>query len=158
MVEFIQRILLVTTDRYILKYESIIHSNGKRFHAASKHSSEFRDPTSLIASAISRSSSTIKPVRPCSIISGSAPYRNAITGVPQANSSIATRSSDIRITFHKAGVQTSMSRSYSFLCTRAHINNLARTISRVRNFGITSSTRVTQRQVIKRLFIHRIQV
>jgi len=49
-----------------------------------------KDPAARIASAISRSSLTRKPVRPCSTISANAPEGNAITGVPQANASIAT--------------------------------------------------------------------
>jgi len=39
---------------------------------------------------MSGTSDTMKPVRPCSTISGSAPDRKATTGVPQAKDSIAT--------------------------------------------------------------------
>ena len=42
------------------------------------------------ASAISALPSTMNPVRPCSTISGNAPERNAMTGVPDASASMAT--------------------------------------------------------------------
>jgi hypothetical protein len=43
-----------------------------------------------MASAISRTSWTMNPVRPCSTTSGSAPTPKATTGVPHAMASIAT--------------------------------------------------------------------
>ena len=43
------------------------------------------------ASTISSAVSTMNPVRPCSITSGTEPWRMAMTGVPQASDSIITR-------------------------------------------------------------------
>ncbi len=68
----------------------MVLATEKRSCAARRHSAAESRPAARIASAISSTVSTMNPVLPCSTISGSAPRRNATTGVPEASASSAT--------------------------------------------------------------------
>src|SRR2546426_1935969 len=75
---------------YSATYFSIILSDEKRLSASRLHKALSISLAAEMASAISATLFTRKPVRPCGTSSFRAPFRYAITGVPQAIASIAT--------------------------------------------------------------------
>src|ERR1051326_338672 len=79
-----------TISLYRFMYSRDIRSLEKRYHAVWRHTAGSSLSTHWMASAISSGEFTRNPVRPCSTISLSAPDGNVITGVPQANASMAT--------------------------------------------------------------------